>query len=200
MFRAKILARVIWQLAGTNLLKVVKPGVFGLTPFTAALGDGPQIASTVALYFEVQGPALHTLPSYVEDLGFKNPTDQVNGSFAKWAKAPLWEWLKEHPDAEKVIGTVMQTYAGNRPTLSQVYPTDKLLSGTSDVVLVDVGGSLGHDLLAFSKISDFKPQSLVLQDRAPVLENAGELIPAIKKMEYDFFTPQPVEGAAAYYL
>ncbi|EED17232.1 O-methyltransferase, putative [Talaromyces stipitatus ATCC 10500] len=199
----QLLSRIVWQLAGTNLLKVVQPGVFGLTPFTVALGDGPQIASTVPLYFEVQGPALHTLPSYVEGINFQNPTDQVNSSFAKWAKAPLWEWLKEHPDAEKVIGTVMQTYAGNRPTLSQVYPTEKLLngaSGESSVVLVDVGGSLGHDLLSFSKIFDFKPETLVLQDRAPVLENAGELIPAIKKLEYDFFTPQPVEGAAAYYL
>jgi hypothetical protein len=196
-------ARVIWNLAGTHLLDVVQPGVFGLTAFTAALGDGPQIASTVALYFSSQGPAFSTLPSYVKEINFKNPTDHVNGAFAKWAKAPLWEWLKSNPEAEKIIGTVMQTYGANRPVLSQLYPIDRILSSTSgdgNIVLVDIGGSIGHDLLAFAKTQDFPPESLVLEDRPAVLENAGELVPAIKKLEYDFFTPQPIEGAAAYYL
>lgn len=196
------IARIIWQLAGTHLLEVVQPGVFGLTPFTASLGKGPQIASTVGLYFEVQGPVFHALPRYVEGIGFQNPSDTANGAFAKWAGAPVWEWLKTNPNAEKIIGTVMQTYASNRPHISEIYPSNKLVDSApkDGVVLVDIGGSVGHDLLFFAQKHNSQPGTLILQDRPAVLENAGQLPSAIKKMEYDFFTPQPVQGAAAYYL
>lgn len=195
-------ARVICQLAGTCLLEVVQPGVFGLSSFTEALGKGPAMTSTVSLYFDVQGPAVHTIPSYVEETNYQNPSDPAGGPFSKWAKQPIWEWLKDYPAAEKVIGTVMQTYAANRPTLSQVYPTEQIVSNATNdnIVLVDIGGSIGHDILSFAQIHDFKPGTLVLQDRPAVIENAGDLVPAIKKMEYDFFTPQPVQEAAVYYL
>lgn len=170
------------------------------------MGDGPHVASTVSLYFEVQGPVLHSLPKYLESIGFQNPTDTANGAFTYWAGVPVWEWLKSNPAAEEIIGNVMQANAANRPGLSEVYPHANRLvenSGDGGVVLVDVGGSIGHDILTFArahKLNNSGQKQLVLQDRPAVLENAGDMGPFIQKMEYDFFTPQPVQGAAAYYM
>lgn len=195
-------ARIIWALAGAHLLEVVKDGVFGLTPFTSALGQSPQILSTVNMYFDMQSPVFHALPEYIKSIKFQNPTDHANGAFTFWAGLPLWEWLKTHPDAEKTVGAVMQAHAANQPHLSEVYPAEKLVQNApgGSVVFVDIGGSVGHHTLSFAKTHGSKPGTLVLQDRKVVLDNAGELDPAITKMEYDFFTPQPVEGAATYYM
>ncbi|KAH8689898.1 putative O-methyltransferase [Talaromyces proteolyticus] len=199
-----LLSRVIWQLAGAHMLEVVRPGVFGLTPFTAALAEGPQIPSTVSLYIDMQGPALRSLPSFVQSTGFQNPTDHVNGLFRYWTGKTVWDWLKANPETEKVVGTVMQTYAMNRPSLSDIYPTGELINSIQDdtAVLVDCGGSIGHDLTSFAKVhgKDLKPGSLILQDQPVVIEEAGDLDPTIKKMDHDFFTPQPIKGATAYYM
>jgi hypothetical protein len=183
------------------MLDIVKPGVFGLTQFTSELAE-PAIASTVDMYFEVNGPINFILPAYVASLNYQNPTDAVNGNFQHWCGQPLWEWLKTHPKAEAVIGTVMAAYAANRPSLAEVYPTDELVKNAQEdsVLLVDCGGGVGHDTAAFARTHPQKPGKLVLQDRPAVIENAGSLDPSIEKMEYDFFTPQPIKGAAAYYL
>lgn len=69
----------------------------------------------------------------------------------------------------------------------------------SDVLLVDVGGGLGHDLRDLRERYPALPGNLVLQDRAEVL---SQLSPTehFEAMSHDFFTPQPVKGARAYYL
>lgn len=183
------------------MLEVVKPGVFGLTPFTSNLAE-PQIASTVDLFFEVNGPVNTNLPAYVASINYQNPMDTVNGNFKHWCGLPVWEWVKTHAKAEAVINTVMSAYAANRPELAEVYPTDELLKHAHDdsVLLVDCGGGVGHDTSAFARTHPQKPGKLVLQDRPTVIESIISLDPSIQKMEYDFFTPQPVKGAAAYYL
>lgn len=79
----------------------------------------------------------------------------------------------------------------------------------SDVLLVDVGGGLGHDLRALREKHPGLPGRLVLQDRAEVIHQpsttteaaAGDgTAAAFEAMAHDFFTPQPVRGARAYYL
>lgn len=62
--------------------------------------------------------------------------------------------------------------------------------------IVDVGGGMGKVL---NSILEEAPQGFgaecVLQDRADVLASIPqESIPGVKKMEHDFFTPQPVKS------
>jgi hypothetical protein len=73
-------ARVVCHLAATDMLEVVKPGLFGLTLFTSDLAE-PQIASTVDLVFEVNGPMHSNLPSYIASINYQNPTDPADGNF-----------------------------------------------------------------------------------------------------------------------
>jgi hypothetical protein len=62
------------------------------------------------------------------------------------------------------------------------------------VMLVDIGGSIGHDLedvlLKYPEI----PGRLILQDLPMVIENATQLNPRIEKMYHDFNQEQPVNG------
>lgn len=66
--------------------------------------------------------------------------------------------------------------------------------GEGAVLLVDVGGSTGHDLMDFCAAYPDLPGRLVLQDLPVVLKNAGRLDPRIDVVEHDFFTAQPVIG------
>ena len=76
------------------------------------------------------------------------------------------------------------------------YPVkERLVDGfEGGALLVDVGGSVGHDLDEFHKYHPDAPGELVLQDLAAVIADAKDLDPAIKAMEYDFHDEQPVKG------
>lgn len=64
-----------------------------------------------------------------------------------------------------------------------------------EVLLVDVGGGIGHDLLEFKKkIPDISGR-LVLQDQPHVIRQIDQISNGIESIAHDFFTPQPIKGA-----
>jgi len=78
---------------------------------------------------------------------------------------------------------------------------DKLRIGSSsDPLLIDVGGGLGHDLIAFQLKNPNLPGKLIVQDLPAVIDSIKDLPSGIEAMKYDFFKPQPVKRAKAYYM
>jgi len=61
------------------------------------------------------------------------------------------------------------------------------------VTMVDVGGSLGHELLELKKRYPELPGRLVLQDLPETIKGVAET-KVFEHAVHDFFTPQPVEG------
>lgn len=73
-------------------------------------------------------------------------------------------------------------------------------SSPDDVLLVDVGGNRGADILDFHKSHGDLSGRLVLQDLPETIAQVEQSAMAgIELQPYDFFEPQPVEGAAAYF-
>jgi len=76
----------------------------------------------------------------------------------------------------------------------------------SEVLLVDIGGNKGHDLLSFSAAFPSHPGRLVLQDQPSVLASippdtrAALTSARAHPHGHDFFTPEPIRHARAYYL
>ena len=66
------------------------------------------------------------------------------------------------------------------------------------VLLVDVGGSLGHDLVEFRRKHPRAPGRLVLQDLPAVVEQVKEIEDGIESMAHDFFTDQPIKGTSIF--
>lgn len=77
-------------------------------------------------------------------------------------------------------------------------------ASSNDVLMVDVGGSSGHDLVGFRSKHPEIPGRLILQDLPEAIsaaKAAGELQGlGIEAEEHDFFTPQNITGARVYYL
>jgi hypothetical protein len=65
-----------------------------------------------------------------------------------------------------------------------------------DVLFVDVGGSVGHDVMAFWKKFPDAKGALVVEDLEEILEKIeeGTLDADVRKVAHDFFTPQPIKG------
>lgn len=84
------------------------------------------------------------------------------------------------------------------------YPVEERLGegvreGEDEVLLVDVGGGLGHDLEMLRQKHQRLKGRLVLQDKEEVVgqavaEGEGKGADGFERMAYDFFTPQPVKG------
>ncbi|KFY01868.1 hypothetical protein V490_00739 [Pseudogymnoascus sp. VKM F-3557] len=75
--------------------------------------------------------------------------------------------------------------------------------GKEDVLLIDVGGNGGHDLIGFHEAHPSIPGRLVLQDLPTIIQSIDSDALArqgIEAMGHDFFTPQPIHGAKVYYL
>lgn len=71
---------------------------------------------------------------------------------------------------------------------------DGVTIGEDDVLLVDLGGSFGHDLSDFRRKWPGLPGRLVLQDLPEVVVSVKDLHPTIEVTAHDFFTEQPVKG------
>lgn len=86
----------------------------------------------------------------------------------------------------------------------EFYPVEeKLLSAqsTNEILLVDIGGGIGHDLVAFKDRFPKAQGKLVLEDLPNVVAEAP-LRDGIEALGHNFFDPQPpqLKNAKAYYL
>ena len=142
--------------------------------------------------------SLIKLPEYLESTGWKNPTDSTAGPFqyAFDTKLGLWEFIKGQPQRLNAFNTFMEGQRLGRPQWFDFYPVEETLLPDlkqDDVLLVDVGGGRGHDLIAFHNKYPHHKGRLILQDLPQAVNEAGELI-GVEAMPHDFFTPQPVKG------
>jgi hypothetical protein len=75
---------------------------------------------------------------------------------------------------------------------------EKLIDGfeksVDSALLVDIGGSFGHDIGEFCRKFPDAPGRLILQDLPVVIDQINSLDNKIERMKYDFYTEQPVKG------
>ncbi|KAL3442099.1 putative O-methyltransferase [Aspergillus insuetus] len=73
--------------------------------------------------------------------------------------------------------------------------------GLERVLVVDVGGNIGHEVVAFRKNFLHIPDRLVLEDVPAVVDGLpGPLGPNIDAISHSMFEPQPIKGVRAYYM
>ena len=134
----------------------------------------------------------------------------VPGPFQIGMQSPLgfFPWLAANPTQASYFNHFMQAYrAGNAMWFEQTFYSvaSRLVAGFdashSDVFLVDVGGGKGHDLAAFATAFPNPPGLLILQDQPAVIaEVPTSIMHNFLAQPHDFFTPEPVKFARAYYL
>lgn len=140
------------------------------------------------------------IPSYLASHDYRNPDDALHGPFqyALDTKSSLFEWLNAHPSVAQAFQEHMSAYNEGRPKWMDegFYPILERLQGVpnEEVLLVDVGGGMGHDLREFKDKHPHILGRLILQDQDAVIAQVKESGTGIEAMVHDFFTPQPVKG------
>lgn len=152
------------------------------------------------------------LHKWLKTKGYQTPTTVCDNpfTFGNQTEMTVFEYLKAFPPYNQQFNHHMGGYRLGRPpwTDPSVYPVrDNLLSGfdtsSSAPLLIDIGGNMGHDLQRFRAAFPDAPGRLLLQDTEPIVAAAPTAALSalgIDAMAHDFFTPQPMAGARAYYL
>ncbi|KAG8167505.1 hypothetical protein KVR01_003194 [Diaporthe batatas] len=157
--------------------------------FWHAVGDGaktleelhelvPQVEPKLLRSYDATIPCFFKLPRYLEQTGYKNPVDPNDGVF---------QYAKDCRGKD-----MFHFYQENRVEGESFNQPDQPL-------LVDVGGNIGHDLDRFYQAHPETASRLYLEDLAEVV-SLSKCPDPVNKIGYDFFTPQPIKGARAYYM
>ncbi|PSN69528.1 S-adenosyl-L-methionine-dependent methyltransferase [Corynespora cassiicola Philippines] len=122
-------------------------------------------------YNTVLNPGFAALPQYLKSKNYRNPMSVLDSA---------WQ-------------------AGFN---TNEYPFEVGQDMTDDTVLfVDIGSGLGSQSLLVKERFPHLKGWIIIQDQRHVIDAWGALSkPGVEAQIYDFFTPQPVKGARAYYM
>ncbi|PYH73050.1 O-methyltransferase [Aspergillus vadensis CBS 113365] len=197
--------RVLRILAGIGYVAEHDVRVYIPTKMTRQMTDRLS-GAVVRFIFDIGMPTLAKVPEFLRMTNFRNPSGALNGAlqYAEKTEMSLWDWVPTKPGFLDVCNTFMEADRGSRPSWLEWFPVkeriiDGFKEGESNVLLVDVAGGRGHDLVAFqSKFSGVQGR-LILEDLPHVVAEATQH-PKIEHVSFDLFQTQPIQGARTYYM
>ncbi|RAL09103.1 putative hydroxyindole O-methyltransferase [Aspergillus homomorphus CBS 101889] len=185
-----LLQRLTRHLVAMYLISF-RDGVFYGTPLSNQLA-AENYQDSISFCYDTARPSFNKFPDYFQQTEYKSPViGSLNGPFqhAHSTQLHFFEWLTTNPPNLKHFNSFMSAYRAGKANC------------ISDVLLVDVGGGSGHDVAHFIAQYPTHPGRVVLQDREPVISALeATSLSLYTASAHDFFTPQPICGARAYYL
>lgn len=138
--------------------------------------------------------------------GWKNPADSQDTAlhYAYKTDKNFFKFIEEQGYSKHFHNHMRGYRQGRLPWMAPgFFPVQERLVEGADkspdaVLIVDIGGSVGHDLEEFRKYHPSTPGKLILQDLPAVIQNNKGLDPAIIPMEYNFLTEQPIKGQSCH--
>ncbi|KAK5997733.1 O-methyltransferase af390-400 [Cladobotryum mycophilum] len=202
----QLIRRLIRHLAGQHLVTEIAEDTYAPTPWCAALAaSDPPLASVYGKFYADMAPTFINLPSFLKHTGYRNPTDTRACNMQHWTKSDddFFQHVARDPELFSEFHDAMECHSRfNLTPWPKVYPTETIVANAKPgrALVVDVGGSKGHDLEKFRLCHPEIPEgSLILQDLPGILAEV-KLHKVIEPQVYDFFTPQPVKGARVYFM
>ncbi|PYI09277.1 o-methyltransferase [Aspergillus sclerotiicarbonarius CBS 121057] len=204
-----MLARILKHLAAMGVITEAGPDEYRRTGFSISMGS-PRYSDAYPCMIGCITDGVLALSAQLKKTNYRNPSNGKSCAFQRGFNTPLhfFDFLRENPAHAVQFNNHMSAYHQGRPSWMDMgfYPVLSPVADTGiseqDVLLVDMGGSMGHDLSEFHRKWPQVPGRLILQDLPKVVEQARtmNLDPAIELMDHDFFTAQPIKGARAYYM
>ncbi|EAW11089.1 o-methyltransferase [Aspergillus clavatus NRRL 1] len=202
-----MLARVLKHLSSMGVVKETGPDEYRRTGFSTALSSSRYSGAFPCMTGCITKGIL-AFPAHLQKTKYQNPRDGRNCGFQEGFQTSLhfFDFLKENPKHAVNFNNHMSVYHQGRPSWMDFgfYPVPSLAEGVADndVLIVDMGGSLGHDLSELRRKWPDLPGRLIIQDLPDVISQTKtlQLHSTIEPTVHDFFTEQPVKGARAYYM
>ena len=160
----------------------------------------PNLEAGINHTYDVVGKSAIALPDFLANTNYQNPTDSSHCAFndAFHTTGNIFEWFPKNPKQLEYFNLFMTGQREGRANWLDFYPLKAQIvdgfQGSDDaVILVDVGGAMGHEILAIKEKYPNLPGKLVLQDLPDTVKQVT-IIPGMQAMAHDFFTEQPLKG------
>ncbi|KAB5533539.1 S-adenosyl-L-methionine-dependent methyltransferase [Coniochaeta sp. 2T2.1] len=205
----ELLRRFFRLLAAFNVVEEIGPDTFRPTPFSLAIGDeSTKVRASLEAANNQYILAGHNLPRYLAKIGYKVPVEVVNNNHSGSDPDGLnfFGRLQASPKCYADFTGHMETWTLWKTPWTKLHDPAKLVEGAKlddgIPLVVDVGGNTGIDIThVLNAQPDLPAGALVLQDLPEMIAKAKAIVdPKITAMAHDFFTPQPVKGARAYFM
>ncbi|KAK6214344.1 hypothetical protein LQW54_004572 [Pestalotiopsis sp. IQ-011] len=191
------------------------PGLYAPNDLTKLLSK-PEYVGGIIHCFDITQLSFSQMPEYLRNAKFQNPENALDGPF-QYANecGSAFEWLTDRPDNFQAFHRYIHALRIHRPSWIDMYPVrDHLVEGLRGgpdgdaSALVDLGGGTGQILQDFQAAVPEYTGRLVLQEIPDVVNAAMSLGVGkesgngsrIELQEHEFFTPQPIKGARAYFM
>lgn len=205
-----LVKRIARACVSMNMMDEQAPGVYVPNSLTQLMAQ-PEYAAGVIFTFDMTQVPFAKLPTYLKENKFQNPENGVDGPFqyAHKHQGHAFGFLAAHPEIFQAFHGYVHALRTHRPAWTEMYPVnERLVQGLKtegdSSALIDLGGGVGQTLQDFVKAVPEYTGRLVLQELPEVIGAATAMgVGADKRIElqaYDFFTPQPIKGARAYFM
>ncbi|KAI1358946.1 putative O-methyltransferase [Xylaria arbuscula] len=201
-----VIRRLFRLLAAENVVRELGEDQFGATAFSEALGQtGEPVAQTILSGTHHGLDSTRRLPEFLARTGYAEPLDPRNSCYMDLTpeRLGMFERCRANPEHQASFTGFMRGLTAYKLDWTQIYDTKILMSDFDPngeaPLFVDIGGAHGVDIeRLLSRCPDLPSGKLVLQDTPEVLALA-KVSEKITVQAHDFFTPQPVKGARAYF-
>ncbi|RYP71276.1 hypothetical protein DL769_004726 [Monosporascus sp. CRB-8-3] len=204
-----LVKRISRACVSMRMLDEQRPGLYVPNDLTRLLSK-PEYASGIIFCFDLTSLSFSQMPAYLRSTNLQNPENALDGPFQYANKCgSAFVWLTDHPDVFKAFHDYVHTLRIHRPSWSDMYPVQKqLIEGLKldgdASAFIDVGGGTGQILQDFRASVPEYTGKLVLQEIPEVIARAAQMgvgkDGSIELQVHDFFTPQPIKGARAYFM
>ncbi|KAL9598998.1 MAG: hypothetical protein Q9219_004112 [cf. Caloplaca sp. 3 TL-2023] len=202
-----LLPRLLRALATIGLLTQIDQTRWAATPRAQAC-TMPASKSGLKFMFDFIHPVFQKLPESLAKNSYRCPsalegplqdTYQTKMSGYDFIMEPQWA------DTLKDCNLFMKgRREGSVPWLDFYHFGKNIPASTTEdmqsVLVVDVGGGLGHGLVEIKTRFPTAKGRLILQDLENTIEQAGDGDGIFESTIHDFFTPQPVIGSKVYLM
>lgn len=205
----RLVERLLKHVATENYVDETGPDIYSANHVTRCCAT-PGAKGAIDDVYQML-PVAGVVPQFLKDSNYANPTNRnktawqlaytTDQHFFEYVNVPGREAELEALRNHMNFKTVGLRWFEVPNLMGSIFADAKY--GKDDVLLVDVGGSGGHDLLAYEEAQPSSPGRLVLQDLPTTINSLDAQKFAQHRIEligHDFFTPQPVKGAKVYYL
>ncbi|KAM0712360.1 hypothetical protein Q7P37_011455 [Cladosporium fusiforme] len=205
-----LLGRLLKHICTQNFVKEVGPDEYLANDITNTLAT-PEGQGVVVDMFNMYRIG-DKFPTYLKERKYRNPINKddspwkygmdTNDHYFEWISRPGREFEAEAFHNHMRFKTLGLKWHEMPNILESVFGSANVAA--DEVLMVDVGGGSGHDLVSFRDNHSNIPGRLVLQDLPRAIEAAeanGELkAKGIEACQHDFFTPEDIREARVYYL
>ncbi|KAI9778067.1 MAG: hypothetical protein M1839_008371 [Geoglossum umbratile] len=203
----QLLYRLMRALTASGIFKEVEAEVYSHNPLSLVYTS--PFKHILKHVYQDMCQASYKLPEYLRRTAYGAQPDPdgydlpIQYAF-DFKNQNIFQWLNLHPERMTTFNLAMKFAPLKAAQAIVAYPFDKELGqnppGAEDeVVLVDVGGGRGHVAEAIKARYPGMGGRVVVQDLKETIDEIKDP-KGFEPMTHDFFTPQPIKGARAYFF